>query len=433
MTVYRLRWPKVKGAEGYEVWISRRPGGDYELLAEVEQGERPEYLFVVDMIPKAPSAQGMRDVELSWEPPEHLGVPFTFKVTYLAQERRSFEPERDVLWLQDALPVGAFWEDDQGLETMPWSFATRESFRVTAEAGAASPRFAGATIPLVGSVIIWAWVPPGKAPEALWIELHDGEGWVRSAYWGMDLFAPFSKGTERIYMGEIPSPGVWYPLIIPLHRLRLEKAFGLAFGVGHRTREAQVYFDCVLYSTQPVMAAPLPHQGVRYYEILRNGRLIAQTTSTSFHDPDAIDIRGFDVSHPLQPNYHFEDHPSGTQVAISWTVPQEQGTTYEYGIVSVSYNGDRSSPAKVLATVSSSYGKTLIYADTSPITESTPLLAEVDGSSFVHEGLSPGTMYFYRFDVLSPSGELLSRTELSHTTPYGSRLDHFILDYSRLA
>src|SRR5690606_36974908 len=151
-------------------------------------------------------AYGTQDVELWWDPPEHPGAPFTFKIPYRAEGRRSFTPERDVLWLQDALPVGASWEDEEGLEESSWSFAARNSFVVTASGRPVSPRFSGAIIPLTGTVIVWAWIPFGKVPEALWLEFHDGTGWVRSAYWGMDLFAPFSKGTDHVYMGELPSP-----------------------------------------------------------------------------------------------------------------------------------------------------------------------------------------------------------------------------------
>jgi len=433
MPLYKLSWPKVEFAEGYEVWACKRPGADYELIGTIGALERPEFTFMVDMVPRNPLALGTRDVQLNWEPPQHLGVPFTFKIPYLLGGQRSFEPSRDIVWLQDALPLGASWQDVSGLQDSSWTFASEHSFLVSASEGYASPRFHGALIPLSETVIVWVWIPPGKVPEALWLEFHDGQDWIRSAYWGMDIFAPYPKGTDHVYMGEVPSPDTWRPLVVPLHRLRLERAYGLAFGVAHRTQEACVYWDTVACTDQPVMAAPLPHLGIRCYEIYRDGRLIATTTETSYVDTDAVDTRWVDARRSLHPAFHFENHPSGKQVTIRWAVPQGQGTTYAYEVVSVSYNGDRSSPARVSATVSSSYGKTRIYADTSPITDGTPLLAEVAGSSFVHEGLVPGTKYYYRFDVLSPAEELISRTELTHVTPRGSALDHFILDYSQLA
>jgi len=433
MVGYRLQWPKAEGVDGYQVWSSSLPGGDYVLLGELPQADEPEFYAFVDMVPLDLTAHGTSVMALSWKPPAQIGAPLTFKIPFIQGGQSSFVPSRDVIWFQGTLPIGASWQDTSGLDVSGWAFGADHSFVVTAESGYAAPRFAGSIMPLEGTVIAWVWIPSGQVPEALWMEFHDGNGWVRSAYWGMDIFAPYPKGTDHVYMGEVPSPDTWCPLVVPLHRLRLERAYGLAFGVAHRTQEACVYWDTVACTDQPVMAAPLPHLGIRCYEIYRDGRLIATTTETSYVDTEAVDTRWVDARSSLHPAFHFENHPSGKQVTIRWAVPQGQGTTYAYEVVSVSYNGDRSSPARVSATVSSSYGKTRIYADTSPITDGTPLLAEVTGSSFVHEGLVPGTKYYYRFDVLSPAEELISRTELTHVTPRGSALDHFILDYSQLA
>lgn len=433
MLQYRLRWTPVPGVEAYRIYRSDAPGEAYQFVDEVSSSEDPELWVDADMVPQHLQADGVPgNVELSWDPPRSLGAPFTFKITRLIQNQESFTPQTDAWWLQNTLPLGAQWTDTTGLSTTPWAYGSSVSFRVQADSGFAAPRFEGAVSPLQGHVLIWVYVPIDRRPQTLWIEFLTGEGWNKAIYLGLDKFFSQRKGAEAYYFGELPSPDVWAPLVIPLPRLRIGAVYGLAFGVGHEQDQAEAYFSSVLMTPQPVWTADVPHFGVKAFEVWRNGTLIGTTAQTSYTDTTAVDVRGF-AAHALTPVFHFTDHPSGDGVTIRWTVPQEQGTVYHYEVVAVGYNEARSSPAQAQATITSKYAFVRIYADTSPITDNTPLLAEVSGTSYDHTGLTVDTAVYYRFDVYDPDGKRIHRVETTYQPSVSSRLDHFRLDYSPLA
>lgn len=428
----QVRWPSIPQVQGYRVYASFAPGSSYEHLADVGADDLA-YSLTTEIPPRELEAvyTWPGTMELSWQPPALLGAPMTFKVPYVRQGQASFTPEPDLPWWTGPLPLGASWLDQKGLSPSSWRIGNYSSMRIEAQAKEpVSPRFAGAHTPLTGYMIVWVWVPHDKAPEVLWFEFRDKTTWAKAAYFGLDLFFPQEKGKDALYYGELPAQQAWAPLIIPLWQLGLYEVDGLAVGIGHREKDCAVHIGPVFFSPQPVLAAEGPYQGLRGYRIYRGQEDIGFTMGHSFTDTEAYDVLGFGHSGPV---FQIESGPYGDSALISWNIPEGNGTEHHYRVAPIGYNENEYDHASVSAVANDQYGYVVIYADTSPITEATPALATVTGSSFHHQNLDHNKMYYYRFDTYSSKDELLYRHEQRFSPTSRSLLDSFRLDYGRLA
>jgi hypothetical protein len=435
MPNYAITWNRIDGIDAYDVYTSTQPGATYTLLSTVQQEidtaqptyMHPVYQCSVDMAPVAPIAtQDNRHICVSWTEAQS-GLPSTFKVAPAG----STAPPADTVMIHGSMPAEATW-------ILGREAAFDQSIRFNDEAAllvsgsSLWPRMTISATPM-HTMIVWALIDPSDIPQSVWVECLVDGSWEHRVYFGADIAPDGLSGTPSLtYGGPLPSAGCWTPLIVRGADIGAKVINGIGIGIpeGHK-----IHIGAICFSDGDVLAAQQPHTRVETYNIYRDGAHIATTKSTAYDDLTAIDI---DTSPAYDFDVRFEQLDTaelGTTLLIAWRSAGAGGTYYEYAITSIATTLEESSPAVCAGIVDDSYGYVNIYYSTSTISPDNPgtLLSQESGHTYTHEGLMPGTTYWYRFDVHDSGHTLLQSHFAAYTVQADSALDTFILDHSALA
>ncbi|MBC8095560.1 MAG: glycoside hydrolase family 9 protein, partial [Akkermansiaceae bacterium] len=138
----------------------------------------------------------------------------------------------NVVWVDDALPVGANPGSDGG-DSWSWisSSPSPTSGSVAHQSGIASGthqhffKDATATMPVSTGSILYAYIylDPANPPGEVMLQWYDGNSWEHRAYWGANEINYGIDGTAaRKNMGALPAAGQWVQLKVPASVVGLE-------------------------------------------------------------------------------------------------------------------------------------------------------------------------------------------------------------------
>jgi hypothetical protein len=153
----------------------------------------------------------------------------------------------EVVWVNDALPVGATPEvvDDvwNWVSSNPTPFNGQLAHQ-TYFGGSGDPvqfrahSFSGVNVPISiapGDVLFaYVYLDPIYTPSEIILQWNDGDGWEHRAFWGNNFITLGTTGTEsRRFMGGLPAPGQWVRLEVPASYVGLEgkSVSGMSFGL----------------------------------------------------------------------------------------------------------------------------------------------------------------------------------------------------------
>jgi hypothetical protein len=157
---------------------------------------------------------------------------------------------KDYVWIEDELPEGAKASDADG----GWQFVSGTGFptyagikshRRSAE-GSEQHFFTEAKSKLVigsgDTLFSYVYLDPIKPPKSIMLQFH-GKNWEHRAFWGKDMI-PHGKGegAGHQWLGDLPEPGQWVRLEVPVDRVGLstgDRLDGWAFSQFDGT----VYWD----------------------------------------------------------------------------------------------------------------------------------------------------------------------------------------------
>jgi mono/diheme cytochrome c family protein len=135
----------------------------------------------------------------------------------------------DFVWIEDALPQGATPQGEGPLEFVEKPkhpvFSGRTALRNTAR-GTKQSFFDNAAQKLrVGAgdtLFAYVYMNPGRPAKELMLQWHTKGNWTHRAYWGGNLIDFGKDGTpERTRLGDLPAPGKWTRLEVPVEKLKL--------------------------------------------------------------------------------------------------------------------------------------------------------------------------------------------------------------------
>lgn len=434
----RLRWNRYRNAKKYSVYMSSIPGEPYIKVGEAPAIDKPYYDIKIDMVPRnlrtVPSGTG---VKLAWDEPLFKGAPATFKV--IPEFEDGFAPmstrtaQQDLVWVDDELPEGAIWLNQDGLSLSNYCRHGTNSFKVSAESGSVEPRFVNAP-EISGHIIVWVYIQEDSVPDAFWFTLINNKGEERRLFWAQNRFKNDVLGEkEKRYCEELPVPDTWAPIIFHTDDLELTGITGMGIGVSKKEGSASIYIDSICYTPQPVYKIPFPHVPLRRerrYSIYRNEELIGYSDSLEYNDNRVLDIGSGTDAFSYQPIYSIRHNELDDTIRISWTVPSSEGTEYDYKVISHDALGGVSSAATLTTTVAIDHAKTEIIISS----ENTPEYSVITTDSvFVQEDIIYGDTYRYTIISYDSEGTPTSTVIKTYTVPYGSCLDSFVLDESPLA
>ena len=162
----------------------------------------------------------------------------------------SSNQQRDFVWIEDELPTGAKASDADG----GWQFVSGagypaykciKSHRRSAE-GSEQHFFTDAKPTLLigngDSLFTYVYLDPIKPPKSIMLQFHTKD-WEHRAFWGEDLI-PHGKGegAGHQWLGDLPEPGTWVRLEVPVDRVGLtagDRLDGWAFS----QFDGAVYWD----------------------------------------------------------------------------------------------------------------------------------------------------------------------------------------------
>jgi hypothetical protein len=138
-------------------------------------------------------------------------------------------PKAEFVWIDDALPQGATPQGDG-----PWEFeekpkhpvfSGRAALRNTAR-GMKQRFFDNAAQKLrVGAgdtLFAYVYMTSARPAKELMLQWHTKGNWSHRAYWGGNLIDFGKDGTpERTRLGDLPAPGKWARLTVPVEKLKL--------------------------------------------------------------------------------------------------------------------------------------------------------------------------------------------------------------------
>lgn len=157
-----------------------------------------------------------------------VGSPSSATV-YIAD---SDAPENTVVWVDDALPTGA-WTGASGGDAWQWvgsnppPFSGSLAHQSLLVSGIHYHYFSGATAPLTvnagDSLITYVFLDPSNPPREVMLQWYDGSSWAHAAYWGANLILWGTDGTaSQRPMGALPANGQWARLEVPANLVGLE-------------------------------------------------------------------------------------------------------------------------------------------------------------------------------------------------------------------
>jgi hypothetical protein len=172
-----------------------------------------------------------------------------------SKEREEVEPKEraDYVWIDDSLPRGAKAVSDGG-PAGSWPFVAspahpvfsgRLSMRRTAE-GQSQHYFTDASPGLrvgEGDVIFaHVYLDPERPTREIMLQWNAGD-WKHRAYWGENLINFGADNTpERVRMGELPEPGGWVRLEVPVEKVGLKAGMTIT-GWAFTQHGGTVYWD----------------------------------------------------------------------------------------------------------------------------------------------------------------------------------------------
>ncbi len=133
----------------------------------------------------------------------------------------------EFVWIDDALPSGASPQGEGEFVEKPKHpvFSGRAALRNTAR-GLSQRFFDNAARKLrVGAgdtLFAYVYMSAGREAKELMLQWHTKGNWTHRAYWGGNLIDFGKDGTpERTRLGELPAPGKWVRLEVPVEKLKL--------------------------------------------------------------------------------------------------------------------------------------------------------------------------------------------------------------------
>jgi len=111
-----------------------------------------------------------------------------------------------------------------------------------------------------GTITVEVWCDPVTPPRTVMLQFKTGGAWKHRAYWGEDLIVAGTNGTaSRLRLGELPSPGHWTRLEMPVSELDLvgQTISDIAFTLF----DGRAAFDALGYSPElatGIYRGPLP-------------------------------------------------------------------------------------------------------------------------------------------------------------------------------
>jgi hypothetical protein len=433
---YKLTWSPYMGVSHYEIYRSEFPGASYVKMGEVEPSGKPYFEFEYDMPPRNLNiTKESRGVRLTWEYPDNVGAPWTFKVVPVRNPgEQLFSPSADQPWVVDTLPSEAIWTGVTGLTTSDFRRHGAFSYRVEADAGCVEPGFSGMpTLLSDGNIIVWAYCDKDNVPDSFWLTFIDQTGKESRRFWAANRCPQGTLGRpSKRYEEEMLNPGAWSPLVVHTNDIELNNIQGIKFGVYKKRGTAVMYFNSIYFTPEPVIKLGLPHVGLhpeKSYAICRNQKQICSCSGFAYNDLEAVDLTGY-ATHNDGLIYNFDYDLLDECVSIDWHIPAGEGTQYGYDLVSIDYFGNNSSPVSQSVIVTDTYSRTeiLIQAVGRP-----DVTIVTTGSGYRHYGAVPGEVYTYTMTVYDVDGHVVAVTVKTFAVPLDSTLDYFILDESILA
>ena len=137
-----------------------------------------------------------------------------------------------IVWVDDALPVGAVPGTDGGdawnwVSSTPSPYSGTLANQSTLSAGLHQHYFSSATQTMVintGDTLFAAvYLDPNNPPSEIMLQWNDGSSWEHRAFWGTDIITYGNLGSaSRANMGPLPTPGQWVLLQVPASQVGLE-------------------------------------------------------------------------------------------------------------------------------------------------------------------------------------------------------------------
>ncbi len=138
-----------------------------------------------------------------------------------------------VLWIDDALPIGAGGQGSNGGDTWNWvsSNPTPISGALAHRSDLASGQhghwFGWSGQPLLvnqGEVLFtYVYLDPANPPSEIMLSWSTNNSWEHRAYWGADQIA-LGSGAGHYYAGPLPAAGQWVCLSVPASAVGLDGA-----------------------------------------------------------------------------------------------------------------------------------------------------------------------------------------------------------------
>ena len=431
----RVHWIPTSGTAYYNVYRSDLPGQAYYKMGTAPHQRRPHYKVMMDLKPRNLTAtRTTNGVQLQWDNPLIDGYPITIKpVPVGSDQQEKYTPSPDVAWLNDYLPDGSSWIDQQGMEVSDFRYHGDTSIKITSTNGTVEPSFSGATTTMPeGYIVAWIYLDKDNVPDSFWFSFYDN-GWEHSHYWSKDRKSDGEIGSEsRLFIEELPTPGLWTPVVIDTRNINAKTISGMKIGVNKKEGTGILYLDSVYYTTQYVTKMDFPHIGIDFkepYIVKKFGTTVKTTDQKEFIDNDVINVYGFTNTGGV-PKYSFTRDPILNNVTITWGIPLQSGTEYEYSVATRDMCGVRSEFAETSIVISDVY-------DHTDITISSPTTSQftvtVTDSVYEHQNVTPGEIYHYKFETKDSNNNTIAVVETDYQIPYGSVLGNFRLGKSVLA
>jgi hypothetical protein len=145
-----------------------------------------------------------------------------------------------VVWIEDALPVGAgIGGDFEGwnwINANPAPYSGASAHQSNIFGGIHQHYFFNAATPLTlgagDKLVTYIYLDPANLPNEVMLQWNDGTSWEHRAYWGANYIDWGADATDgRRYMGALPAAGQWVRLEVPAAQVGLanRSITGMAF------------------------------------------------------------------------------------------------------------------------------------------------------------------------------------------------------------
>ncbi len=133
----------------------------------------------------------------------------------------------EFVWIDDALPAGATHQGEGEFVEKPKNpvFSGRAALRITARG--VNQRFFDSSprklrVGAGDTLFAYVYVASNRPAKELMLQWHTNGNWTHRAYWGGNQVDFGKDGTpERTRLGDLPAPGKWVRLEVPVEKLKL--------------------------------------------------------------------------------------------------------------------------------------------------------------------------------------------------------------------